>query len=61
MKKTFASLLMVLGLSAAVCAAEVSEIAAKALEKGSSTVSDKENRMSFRRINEIEQKDTFLR
>ena len=33
MKKTFASLLMVLGLSAAVCAAEVSEIASKALEK----------------------------
>ena len=31
MKKTLASLLMVLGLSAAVCAAEVSEIAEKAL------------------------------
>ena len=33
MKKMFASLLMVLGMSAAVCAAEVSEIAEKALEK----------------------------
>ena len=33
MKKMFASLLMVLGVSAAVCAAEVSEIAEKALEK----------------------------
>ena len=31
MKKMFASLLMVLGVSAAVCAAEVSEIAEKAL------------------------------
>ena len=28
---------------------------------GSSTVSDKENRMSLRRINKIEQKDLFLR
>ena len=31
MKKMFASLMMVLGVSAAVCAAEVSEIAEKAL------------------------------
>ena len=33
MKKMIASLMMVLGVSAAVCAAEVSEIAEKALEK----------------------------
>ena len=32
MKKILVSLMMVLGVSAAVCAAEVSEIAEKALE-----------------------------